>query len=126
MAFETIKMVEPCSCTLGKDQGMLGGGGIISNGMSSMQSECFPHKYSVNPLFLLQEHPFLFTSRNSEWQSSGSTSKNSAVVPYWAVIVAVAAGILAGSLIVWVLMARRVRRQPQADNTATEEQPASF
>ncbi|XP_077197603.1 phospholipase B1, membrane-associated [Paroedura picta] len=44
------------------------------------------------------EHPFLFTSRNSGSQTSGSTAENNrAAVPYWAVIVAVAAGILAGS-----------------------------
>ncbi|XP_060115378.1 phospholipase B1, membrane-associated-like [Heteronotia binoei] len=73
------------------------------------------------------EHPFLFTSRNSGWQSSGSTSENNrAVVPSWAVIVAAIAGILAGSLIVWVLMAQRVCKHPKAGNTAIEEKSTSF
>ncbi|XP_015283454.1 PREDICTED: phospholipase B1, membrane-associated [Gekko japonicus] len=73
------------------------------------------------------EHPFLFTSKNSGWQSSGSPSENNgAVVPYWAVIVAVTAGILAGSLMVWVLMAPRARKHPQAGNAATAEKSSSF
>nr|XP_056709341.1 phospholipase B1, membrane-associated [Euleptes europaea] len=73
------------------------------------------------------EHPFLFTSRNSGWKGSGSASENNrAVVPYWAVIVAVIAGILAGSLIVWGLMAQRVRKHPRAANTGTEPKSTSF
>lgn len=106
---------------------MLVGGGIITNGISIMQTESFSHKYSVNYLFLFQEHPFLFTLRNSGWQSSGNTSEdNTAVVPYWAVIVAIATGILAGSLIVWGLMAQRIRKHPKAGNTATENNSMSF
>ncbi|NXD75380.1 PLB1 Phospholipase, partial [Halcyon senegalensis] len=45
------------------------------------------------------EKPFLFTLRNSGFGNSDLNLKNTEPsVPYWAVIVAVAAGLLAGSL----------------------------
>ncbi|KYO43461.1 phospholipase B1, membrane-associated isoform B [Alligator mississippiensis] len=49
------------------------------------------------------ENPFLYTSRNSGLQNTVPSPKEIAV-PYWAVIVAAAAGVLAGSLLVWAVL----------------------
>ncbi|XP_061480933.1 phospholipase B1, membrane-associated isoform X2 [Rhineura floridana] len=73
------------------------------------------------------EHPFLFTSKNSGMQSSEINEENNGdTVPYWAVIVAATAGILAGSLIVWVLMAQKGSKRPWTGDTATEEKVTAF
>ncbi|KAF7253573.1 Phospholipase B1, membrane-associated [Varanus komodoensis] len=73
------------------------------------------------------EWPFIFTSRNSEKQDSGTGAQSSGVtVPYWAVIVAVAVGILAGSLIVWVSMTKRASNRPRTGDTAMEEKASAF
>ncbi|XP_063160655.1 phospholipase B1, membrane-associated [Candoia aspera] len=73
------------------------------------------------------EHPYLFTSRNSQMHSSGlETTRNRDSVPYWAVIIAAATGILAGSLIVWGMMTQKVNKHPRARDAAAEEKSTTF
>ncbi|OXB65779.1 hypothetical protein ASZ78_008846 [Callipepla squamata] len=57
------------------------------------------------------EKPFLSTLRNSGFRNSPlNLEKTEPSVPYWAVIVAAVAGILVGSLLLWVVSGRRARR----------------
>ncbi|XP_066479333.1 phospholipase B1, membrane-associated [Tiliqua scincoides] len=73
------------------------------------------------------EHPYFFTARNNEGQSSGMGAESSRdVVPYWVVIVAAAVGILAGSLIVWIWKIQKVRKHPWAGDMRTEEKSTAF
>ncbi|XP_019404135.1 PREDICTED: phospholipase B1, membrane-associated [Crocodylus porosus] len=65
------------------------------------------------------ENPFLYTSRNSGLQSTVPSPEEIAV-PYWAVIVAAAAGVLVGSLLVWAVLVRRSKKQQKRRQIATE------
>ncbi|XP_053162282.1 phospholipase B1, membrane-associated isoform X2 [Hemicordylus capensis] len=69
------------------------------------------------------EYPYLYTSQNNEGQSSKSNGK---LVPFWAVIVAATAGVLAGSLIVWIWMTQRISKRSQAGDARIENKTAVF
>ncbi|XP_049689659.1 phospholipase B1, membrane-associated [Accipiter gentilis] len=57
------------------------------------------------------EKPFLSTLRNSGFRNSDlNLEKTKPSVPYWAVIVAAVAGVLAGSLLIWLVSGRRAKR----------------
>ncbi|KAJ7340976.1 hypothetical protein JRQ81_004263 [Phrynocephalus forsythii] len=72
------------------------------------------------------EHPFIFTPKNSNLQTLGiEAGSNGDVVPYWAVIIAATAGILAGSLIVWVV-SQRVGKGRRARGTAMDGKTTAF
>ncbi|KAM8809835.1 phospholipase B1, membrane-associated [Eudromia elegans] len=65
------------------------------------------------------EKPFLFTVRNSGLGNAAPISgKTEPSVPYWAVIVAAIAGVLAGSLLIWVVSVRRAKRYHHETGTA--------
>ncbi|XP_013799269.2 phospholipase B1, membrane-associated [Apteryx mantelli] len=65
------------------------------------------------------EKPFLFTVRNSGFRNSSPIlEKNEPSVPYWAVIVAAIAGVLAGSLFIWVVSVRRAKKCQHEMDTA--------
>ncbi|KAM9297857.1 phospholipase B1, membrane-associated [Morus bassanus] len=64
------------------------------------------------------EKPFLSTLRNSGFRNSDlNLEKTEPSVPYWAVIVAAVAGVLAGSLLIWLLSGRRARRHQHETDT---------
>ncbi|XP_008494803.2 phospholipase B1, membrane-associated [Calypte anna] len=55
--------------------------------------------------------PFLSTLRNSGFRNSDlNLEKTGASVPYWAVIVAAVAGVLAGSLLIWLGTRRKAKK----------------
>ncbi|XP_025976943.1 phospholipase B1, membrane-associated [Dromaius novaehollandiae] len=65
------------------------------------------------------EKPFLFTVRNSGFRNSTPLSeKTEPSVPYWAVIVAAVAGVLAGSLFIWVVSVRKAKKCQHGTDTA--------
>nr|XP_008124121.1 PREDICTED: phospholipase B1, membrane-associated [Anolis carolinensis] len=73
------------------------------------------------------EQPFLFTSRNSKIQSpENEAGSDGDRVPYWAVIVAVTAGTLAGSFLVWVLMTLGICKRRRLGSSATTENTTPF
>ncbi|XP_065535529.1 phospholipase B1, membrane-associated isoform X2 [Lathamus discolor] len=64
------------------------------------------------------EKPFLSTLRNSGFRSADlNLGKTEPSVPYWAVIVAAVAGVLAGSLLIWIVLRRRVKRYQDGSDT---------
>ncbi|XP_075353302.1 phospholipase B1, membrane-associated [Mycteria americana] len=64
------------------------------------------------------EKPFLSTLRNSGFRNSDlNLEKTKPSVPYWAVIVAAVAGVLAGSLLIWLVSGRRAKRLQQETDT---------
>ncbi|XP_054253031.1 phospholipase B1, membrane-associated [Indicator indicator] len=68
------------------------------------------------------EKPFLSTMRNSGFRNSVlNLEKTEPSVPYWAVIVAAVAGVLVGSLLVWFVSGRRVKRHPHNTENNTKE-----
>ncbi|KAG6930949.1 phospholipase B1 [Chelydra serpentina] len=67
------------------------------------------------------ENPFLFTSRNSGLQNTATVVEaGDPTVPYWAVILAVVAGVLAGSVFIGVFMSRRLKKHQHGRDKATE------
>ncbi|XP_074844506.1 phospholipase B1, membrane-associated [Carettochelys insculpta] len=68
------------------------------------------------------ENPFIFTSRNSGFQNTAPVTGEGdpSSVPYWAVILAAGAGVLAGSVLVGVLMSRRPKKHQQERETDRE------
>nr|XP_021145178.1 phospholipase B1, membrane-associated isoform X1 [Columba livia]XP_021145179.1 phospholipase B1, membrane-associated isoform X1 [Columba livia] len=57
------------------------------------------------------EKPFLSTPRNSGSRNSALIlEKTEPSVPYWAVIVAAVAGVLVGSLLIWLVSGKRAKR----------------
>nr|XP_009674589.1 PREDICTED: phospholipase B1, membrane-associated-like [Struthio camelus australis] len=66
------------------------------------------------------EKPFLFTLRNSGFRNSAPIfpEKTEPSVPYWAVIVAAVAGVLAGSLFIWVVSVTRAKKCQRETDTA--------
>ncbi|PKU48822.1 phospholipase membrane- hypothetical protein [Limosa lapponica baueri] len=64
------------------------------------------------------EKRFLSTLRNSGFRSSVLNSeKTEPSVPYWAVIVAAVAGVLVGSLFIWLVSGRRTKRRQHETDT---------
>ncbi|GAB0187298.1 phospholipase B1, membrane-associated [Grus japonensis] len=64
------------------------------------------------------EKPFLSTLRNSGFRNANlNLEKTEPSVPYWAVIVAAVAGVLAGSLLIWVVSGRRANRHQHETDT---------
>ncbi|XP_050750065.1 phospholipase B1, membrane-associated [Gymnogyps californianus] len=64
------------------------------------------------------EKPFLSTLRNSGFRNSDlNLEKTEPSVPYWAVIVAAVAGVLAGSLLIWLVSGRRAKRRQHETDT---------
>ncbi|XP_037261739.1 phospholipase B1, membrane-associated [Falco rusticolus] len=62
--------------------------------------------------------PFLSTLRNSGFRNSHlDLEKTEPSVPYWAVIMAAVAGVLAGSLLIWVVSRRRAKRCQHGTST---------
>uniref|UniRef100_A0A8C4WIL6 Phospholipase B1, membrane-associated n=1 Tax=Gopherus evgoodei TaxID=1825980 RepID=A0A8C4WIL6_9SAUR len=67
------------------------------------------------------EYPFLFTSRNSGLQNTTpAVGAGDPLVPYWAVILAAIAGVLVGSVLIGVLMSRRLKKHQHERDKATE------
>uniref|UniRef100_A0A8C3SB04 Phospholipase B1 n=1 Tax=Chelydra serpentina TaxID=8475 RepID=A0A8C3SB04_CHESE len=67
------------------------------------------------------ENPFLFTSRNSGLQNTATVVEaGDPTVPYWAVILAVVAGVLASSVFIGVFMSRRLKKHQHGRDKATE------
>ncbi|XP_043367421.1 phospholipase B1, membrane-associated [Dermochelys coriacea] len=67
------------------------------------------------------ENPFLFTSRNSGLQNTAPVvGAGDPSVPYWAVILAAVGGVLAGSVLIGVLMSRRLKKHQHERDKATE------
>ncbi|XP_048699384.2 phospholipase B1, membrane-associated [Caretta caretta] len=67
------------------------------------------------------ENPFLFTSRNSGLQNTAPVlGAGDPSVPYWAVILAAVGGVLAGSVLIGVLMSRRLKKHQPGRKKATE------
>nr|XP_014425321.2 phospholipase B1, membrane-associated [Pelodiscus sinensis] len=67
------------------------------------------------------ENPFLFTSRNSGLQNTAPVAgTDDPSVPYWAVILAAVAGVLAGSALIGILMSRRLKKHQHERETALE------
>ncbi|XP_051472021.1 phospholipase B1, membrane-associated [Apus apus] len=65
-----------------------------------------------------RETPFLSTLRNSGFRNSDlNLEKTETSVPYWAVIVAAVAGILAGSLLMWLVSRKRAKRSQHETDT---------
>ncbi|XP_009319183.1 PREDICTED: phospholipase B1, membrane-associated [Pygoscelis adeliae] len=64
------------------------------------------------------EKPFLFTLRNSGFRNSDfNLKKTEPSVPYWAVIVAAVAGVLVGSLLIWLVSGRGAKRRQHETDT---------
>ncbi|XP_061846104.1 phospholipase B1, membrane-associated [Colius striatus] len=64
------------------------------------------------------EKPFLSTMRNSGFRSSEvNLEKTVPSVPFWAVIVAAVAGVLAGSLLIWLVSGRKAKRHQHETGT---------
>uniref|UniRef100_A0A8B9GJ96 Phospholipase B1, membrane-associated n=1 Tax=Amazona collaria TaxID=241587 RepID=A0A8B9GJ96_9PSIT len=64
------------------------------------------------------EKPFLSTLRNSGFRSVDlNLGKTEPSVPYWTVIVAAVAGVLVGSLLIWIVLRRRVKRYQHGTGT---------
>ncbi|XP_074720943.1 phospholipase B1, membrane-associated [Strix uralensis] len=64
------------------------------------------------------EKPFFSTLRNSGFRNSDlNLEKTELSVPYWAVIVAAVAGVLAGSLLIWLVSGRRAKRHQLETDT---------
>ncbi|XP_065487748.1 phospholipase B1, membrane-associated [Caloenas nicobarica] len=64
------------------------------------------------------EKPFLSTLRNSGFRNPALIlEKTEPSVPYWAVIVTAVAGVLAGSLLIWLVSGKRAKRHQRETDT---------
>ncbi|XP_014805943.1 PREDICTED: phospholipase B1, membrane-associated [Calidris pugnax] len=73
------------------------------------------------------EKRFVSTLRNSGFRSSVlNLEKTEPSVPYWAVIVAAVAGVLVGSLFIWLVSGRRTKRRQHEPDTEKNTNTTSF
>ncbi|KAM9241337.1 phospholipase B1, membrane-associated [Leptosomus discolor] len=73
------------------------------------------------------EKPFLSTLRNSGFRNSElNLEKTEPSVPYWAAIVAAVAGVLMGSLLIWLVSGRRAKRRQRETDTEKNAKTTSL